>query len=56
MARGLSALGVSLREYEDGIDIEGGAVGGGRVDAAGDHRCAMSFLILGQTASGAESL
>jgi 3-phosphoshikimate 1-carboxyvinyltransferase len=51
MAAGLEALGVSLREYPDGMDIEGGAVGGGRVDGAGDHRCAMSFAILGQVAA-----
>jgi 3-phosphoshikimate 1-carboxyvinyltransferase len=50
MARGLESLGVRLTEYRDGIDIEGGAVKGGSVDGAGDHRCAMSFCILGQLA------
>lgn len=50
MASGLAALGVSLQEHEDGIDIEGGDILGGRVDGAGDHRCAMSFCILGQIA------
>jgi 3-phosphoshikimate 1-carboxyvinyltransferase len=50
MARGLEALGVHLKEYADGIDIEGGAISGGAVDGAGDHRCAMSFCILGQLA------
>ena len=52
MARGLETLGVRLKEYPDGIDIEGGAIDGGVVDAAGDHRCAMSFCILGQLAAG----
>ena len=52
MARGLEMLGVSLKEYEDGMDIEGGSIGGGEVDGAGDHRCAMSFAVLGQVASG----
>lgn len=52
MAAGLSALGVSLREYEDGIDIDGGAIHAGDVDGAGDHRCAMSFCVLGQVAPG----
>ena len=52
MARGLEVLGVSLRQYEDGIDITGGIVGSGTVDGAGDHRCAMSFAVLGQVASG----
>ncbi len=51
MARGLATLGVSLEEFPDGIDIHGGPVAGGRVDAAHDHRCAMSFLVLGQAAS-----
>jgi 3-phosphoshikimate 1-carboxyvinyltransferase len=50
MARGLASLGVQLKEYRDGMDIEGGAIRGGSVDGAGDHRCAMSFCILGQLA------
>ncbi len=50
MARGLETLGVNLTEYHDGVDITGGPVGGGVVDAAGDHRCAMSFCMLGQVA------
>jgi 3-phosphoshikimate 1-carboxyvinyltransferase len=62
MARGLATLGVSLEEYEDGVDIQGGEIQGGRVDGAGDHRCAMSFAVLGQVAaaevrvSGAENI
>lgn len=52
MAQGLAGLGVRLQEYEDGIDITGGAVQGGEADGAGDHRCAMSFGILGQVADG----
>ncbi len=50
MARGLESLGVRLKQYRDGIDIEGSAIRGGNVDGAGDHRCAMSFCILGQLA------
>lgn len=56
MARGLETLGVSLTEYEDGIDIEGGEIQGGYVDGAGDHRCAMSFVVLGQIAGGEVSV
>jgi 3-phosphoshikimate 1-carboxyvinyltransferase len=52
MARGLETLGVSLCEYADGIDVTGAAVTGGKVDGAGDHRCAMSFAVLGQVADG----
>jgi 3-phosphoshikimate 1-carboxyvinyltransferase len=62
MATGLEALGFRVRQYPDGIDIEGqpkvadrlvsgtGEDSGGslRVDAAGDHRCAMSFCVLAQ--------
>ena len=51
MAAGLQVLGINLQEYPDGIDIEGGAVSGGLVDSAGDHRCAMSFAVLGLRAS-----
>jgi 3-phosphoshikimate 1-carboxyvinyltransferase len=53
MARGLRTLGVRLEEYEDGMDVEGGKIGGGAVDGAGDHRCAMSFCVLGQVADAA---
>jgi len=62
MARGLETLGVVLQEYPDGIDIQGGEIQGGQVDGAGDHRCAMSFAVLGQLAaagvlvSGAENI
>ncbi len=52
MANGLRKLGVELQEYPDGIDISGGRVSGGRVESAGDHRCAMSFAVLGLAASG----
>lgn len=50
MASGLRALGVRLKEYPDGVDICGGGIRGGSVDAQKDHRCAMSFLIAGQLA------
>jgi len=51
MALGLTTLGVRLTEFDDGIDITGGTPAGGEVDGAGDHRCAMSFAVLGQVAS-----
>ena len=51
MARGLQQLGVAVEEYPDGMDVTGGPVGGGSVDGAGDHRCAMSFCVLGQVAA-----
>ena len=52
MAEGLSSLGVELKEYPDGVDITGGPISGGRVESAHDHRCAMSFAVLGQVSSG----
>jgi 3-phosphoshikimate 1-carboxyvinyltransferase len=51
MAAGLASLGTSLVEYDDGVDIKGGAIRGGSVSGAGDHRCAMSFVVLGQAAA-----
>ena len=51
MASGLRKLGVELKEFPDGIDIMGGKISGGRVASAGDHRCAMSFAVLGLLAS-----
>lgn len=52
MASGLKKMGVELQEYPDGIDIKGGKVSGSHVESAGDHRCAMSFAVLGLVASG----
>ncbi len=51
MAAGLRKLGVELKEYPDGMDIKGGNISGARVESAGDHRCAMSFAVLGLVAS-----
>ena len=53
MATGLRALGIEVRETEDGAVIEGGVFGGGRIDSAGDHRVAMSFAVAGLVASAA---
>ncbi|GGB62314.1 3-phosphoshikimate 1-carboxyvinyltransferase [Blastomonas aquatica] len=51
MARGLEAIGVSVKECEDGLVITGsGGVtlrGGGPVATLLDHRIAMSFAIAG---------
>ena len=42
-AEALSALGASVRVFDDGMEIEGGGLSGGEVDSAGDHRIAMAF-------------
>ena len=45
MVAGLQALGVDAQARPDGLVIEGGSLGGGVVDSAGDHRIAMAFSI-----------
>ena len=47
MIDGLKTLGIACEETEDGAIIHGGRLNSGTVDGAGDHRCAMSFLIAG---------
>jgi 3-phosphoshikimate 1-carboxyvinyltransferase len=56
LAEGLRALGVQVREFPDGLDIQGGPVGGGVVRARGDHRIAMAFAVLGCRATGPVSV
>ncbi len=48
----LGALGIRAERTSGGLDIEGGAVAGGRVDAGGDHRLAMALAVLGTRAGG----
>lgn len=45
MADGLRSLGVDAEPQPDGMVIRGGAIGGGRVRAHGDHRIAMAFAM-----------
>jgi 3-phosphoshikimate 1-carboxyvinyltransferase len=52
MADGLKALGVTAKPTPDGIIIQGGPIGGGRVDSHGDHRIAMAFAMAALRASG----
>ncbi|MEP7042106.1 MAG: 3-phosphoshikimate 1-carboxyvinyltransferase [Dokdonella sp.] len=52
MAKGLAVLGIRIEETPDGAVIEGGVLGAGAVDSAGDHRCAMSFAVAGLAARG----
>ncbi len=50
MAQGLRAAGAAVEEEPEGLIVTGDgapAGGGARVASAGDHRIAMSFLILG---------
>jgi 3-phosphoshikimate 1-carboxyvinyltransferase len=51
MAAGLAACGVAVEEEPEGLIVTGGAVpGGARVATHGDHRIAMSHLVLGLAA------
>src|SRR5690606_17495682 len=56
MAEGLRALGVAAEPTADGMLIEGrpegAAFSGGRVEAHGDHRIAMSFAMAAMRAAG----
>ena len=52
MATGLAALGISVRESNDGAEIRGGRLCGGTVESFADHRVAMAFAIAGCVASG----
>jgi 3-phosphoshikimate 1-carboxyvinyltransferase len=53
VAAGLAAMGVPVQELPDGLIIDGPvALQGARIDAARDHRIAMSFSIAGLCAAG----
>jgi len=52
MAKALRELGIRIEELPDGAAIDGGTLSGGDVDAAGDHRCAMSLAVAGLRARG----
>lgn len=52
MADGLTTLGIKAEPTPDGIVIQGGKLGSGRVVSHGDHRIAMSFAIAALRASG----
>lgn len=47
LAGELRKIGVAVEEKNDGMIIQGGSIKGGRVDAHGDHRLAMSLAIAG---------
>ena len=53
----LRAMGGIVQEFEDGMEITGGApLHGAVIDSFGDHRIAMSFLIAGLQADGETTL
>lgn len=52
MAEGLVTLGIDAEVLDDGIIIQGGKLGGGRIKTYHDHRIAMSFALAGLRAEG----
>ena len=57
MVMGLRAMGVDVEEHPDGFRMEGPfPLKGAFIDAAGDHRIAMSFAIAGMCADGETSV
>lgn len=52
MADGLKILGISAEPTPDGIVIQGGSIGSGRVNGHGDHRISMSFAMAALRADG----
>ena len=52
MADGLRILGVDATPTEDGMVIQGGKIGSGRLQSHGDHRIAMAFAMASLRASG----
>lgn len=43
----LEACGIQVQEFEDGFEILGGQAQAALIDSKGDHRIAMSFMIMG---------
>ena len=52
MADGLVACGIKAEPTPDGIIIQGGSLGGAKVESHGDHRIAMSFAMAALRANG----
>jgi 3-phosphoshikimate 1-carboxyvinyltransferase len=53
IATNLRAMGVPVEEFDDGMEITGGAkLRGAKMDSFGDHRIAMAFAIAGLFAEG----
>ena len=52
MAEGLQALGVDAKATDDGMIIQGGAIGSGTVHSHDDHRIAMAFSMAAPRSTG----
>ncbi len=57
VAQNLRAMGVTVTEHPDGMEIEGGAkMQGATLPCWGDHRIAMAFLVAGMFAEGTTTI
>jgi len=56
MAAGLSAMGVVVESWADGMAVNGGPLQSATVQSFGDHRIAMSLALLGHALEGEASL
>ena len=57
VAENLRRMGVPVTEFEDGMEIQGGAkLKGATIDSYGDHRIAMAFAIAGLHADGSTTI
>ena len=57
MADNLRRMGVTVTEFDDGMEIEGGTpMKGATIDSYGDHRIAMAFAIAGLHADGVTTI
>ena len=57
VAQNLRAMGVTVTEHPDGMEIEGGAkLQGATLPCWGDHRIAMAFLVAGMFAEGTTTI
>jgi len=53
MVRGLRALGITVKEEQDDVAVQGGHFTGTTIDSRGDHRIAMSFAVAATRADAA---
>ncbi len=57
VVKNLRAMGAEVREFEDGMEIEGGRpLHGAVLESHGDHRIAMAFAIAGLFAQGGTTI
>lgn len=57
VASNLRLMGVNVQEFEDGMEIQGGAkLTGATIPSYGDHRIAMAFAIAGLFAEGTTTI